>query len=81
MAPQNPNRDYKREAKWASSKEQKLRRAERNRARAKAMARGTVKKGDGKEVDHTRGKRRGKLDGPTRVVTRAENRRRQPKRS
>lgn len=81
MSPQNKNRDYKSEAKWASSKEQKLRRAERNRARAKAMAKGTVKKGDGKEVDHTRASRRGKLDGPTRVVSRAENRRKQPKRS
>lgn len=79
--PKNPNRNYAAEGRWEASKEQKLRRAERNRARAKAMKKGLVHKGDGKEVDHIHGKRRGKLGGATRVVSRAENRRRQPKRS
>ena len=65
MAPKNKNRDYEKEAKWAASPEQKKRRAERNRARRKAMAEGKVKKGDGKEVHHTKAKRRGKRDGPT----------------
>lgn len=79
--PINKNRDYAKEAKWAASPEQKKRRAERNRARAAAMKRGAVKKGDGKEVHHTNASRRGKLGGPTRVVSRASNRAKQPKRS
>lgn len=69
------------ELAWQASEEQKKRRAERNRARAKAMKAGKVKKGDGKEVDHTNANRRGKLDGPTRVVSRTTNRKKQPKRS
>lgn len=81
MAPQNKNRDYAKEGRWQASPEQKKRRAERNRARREAMKKGLVKKGDGKEVDHTKGKRRGKLDGPTRVVSRETNRAKQPKRS
>lgn len=80
MAPQNKNRDYKKEAKWAATDEQKKRRAERNRARREAMKKGLVKKGDGKEVDHVEGKRRGKLGGPTRVVSKKTNRSKQPKR-
>jgi hypothetical protein len=80
MAPKNKNRDYAKEARWAASAEQKKRRAERNRARRKAMEEGKVKKGDGKEVHHTNGKRRGKLSGPTKVVSKATNRKIQPKR-
>lgn len=75
------SRNYAKESRWESSPEQKLRRAERNRARAKAMKKGLVHKGDGKEVDHIHAHRRGKLGGATRVVSRAVNRRRQPKRS
>lgn len=81
MAPKNKNRDYEKEAKWAASPEQKKRRAERNRARRKAIKAGKAKKGDGKEVHHTQGKRRGKLSGPTRVVSKKYNRSKQPKRS
>ncbi len=73
-------RDYVKEKKWAATKEQKLRRAERNRARRKAMKEGRVRKGDGKEVHHVKAKRRGKLSGPTKVTSRATNRRIQPKR-
>lgn len=62
--------------------EQKKRRADRNAARRKAMKRGTVRKGDGKEVDHLGSHRKGRLKNvPTRVVSKAANRRRQPKRS
>lgn len=61
---------------------QKKRRADRNRARREAMKKGLVHKGDGKEVDHVGYHRRGRLKNvPTRVVSRAANRRRQPKRS
>lgn len=62
--------------------EQIKRRAERNAARRKATAAGKVHKGDGKEVDHKGSHRRGSLANvPVRVVSRAENRSRQPKRT
>ncbi len=81
MAPKNKNRDYKKEAAWAAQPEQVNRREARNRARAKAMREGKVKKGDGKELDHVGFHRTGSLDNvPTRVVTRKQNRSRQPKR-
>ena len=74
-------RDYKKEyAEYHGTDEQKSRRAERNRARRKALKKGTVKKGDDKEVHHTKAKRKGKLTGPTRVVSRKTNRSIQPKR-
>jgi len=61
---------------------QKKRRADRNRARRQAMAKGKVHKGDGKELDHVGFHRRGRLKSvPTRVVSRHANRIRQPKRS
>ncbi len=81
MAPKNKNRDYKKEAAWAAQPEQVNRREARNRARAKAMREGKVKKGDGKELDHVGFHRTGSLDNvPTRVVSRKQNRSRQPKR-
>lgn len=75
------DRNYTKENKWESSPEQKKRRAARGRARYKAMKEGRVRKGDGKELDHIGSHPRGSLDNvPTRVVSRAYNRRRQPKR-
>lgn len=75
-------RDYKKEAKWANSPEQVERREARNRARYKALKEGKVKKGDNKEVHHVNAPRKGSLDDvPTRVVSKAYNRRKQPKRS
>ena len=75
-------RNYAKENAWQNTPEQVERRMARNRARAKAMREGRVKKGDGKEVDHLGSNRKGDLDKrPTRVVSRAANRRRQPKRS
>lgn len=72
-------RDYKQEAEWASSPEQKKRRAARNRARNEAIKKGLVRKGDGKELDHVGHHRTGSLDDvPTRVKSRSANRRRQP---
>ena len=75
-------RNYAKENAWQNTPEQVERRMARNRARAKAMRERRVKKGDGKEVDHLGSNRKGDLDKrPTRVVSRAVNRRRQPKRS
>lgn len=77
------NRNMRKEYdEYHAKPEQKKRRAERNAARAKAMKEGRVKKGDGKEVDHVNAPRTGSLDGvKTRVVSKADNRKRQPKRS
>lgn len=76
-------RDYKKEYReYHALPEQKKRRADRNAARRKAMKEGKVRKGDGKEVHHTGSHRTGRLKNvPTRVTTRAANRRMQPKRS
>lgn len=60
---------------------QKKRRADRNRARAKAEDKGLVHKGDTKEVDHVGSHRTGRLKNvPTRVISRKQNRMKQPKR-
>jgi len=48
-------RDYKKEyEKFQSSEEQKRKRAGRNKARRKAIKNGTVKKGDGMDMSHTK---------------------------
>lgn len=75
-------RDYAKEYRdYQGTPEQIKRRAQRNSARAAAESRGTVAKGDGKEVDHLGSNRKGKLNNKkVRVVSRAANRRRQPKR-
>lgn len=75
-------RDYRAEYDAYHAKpEQKKRRAQRNAARRKAIANGSAKKGDGKEVDHLGSNRKGKLDNSrTKVVSKAANRKRQPKR-
>lgn len=76
-------RNYKKEYREYHGKpEQIARRADRNAARRRAMRAGRVHKGDGKEVDHLGSHRTGRLRNvKTRVVSRAVNRRRQPKRS
>jgi hypothetical protein len=74
------DRNYKQEAEWASSTEQKKRRADRNRARNEAIKKGKVRRGDGKELDHVGSHPHGRLKNvPTKVVSRSANRRRQPK--
>lgn len=75
-------RDYKREyAMYGSKPEQKKRRAARNAARRKAIKKYGKKALRGKELDHVGFHRKGSLRNvPTRIVTRAANRRRQPKR-
>ena len=76
-------RDYRKEYDdYHSKSEQKKRRASRNAARNGLAKKGIVRKGDGKEVDHTdHSNRKGKLDNSrTRVVSRKANRSKQPKR-
>lgn len=76
------NRNYKKETAYEERPEQVKRREARNRARGKALRKGTVHKGDKKELDHLGSHRTGSLDHvPTRVVSRHKNRIRQPKRS
>lgn len=80
--PKNPNRDYKKETAYENRPEQVKRRVARNKARRKAMEAGLVRKGDNKEVDHLGSHRTGSLDNvKTKVVSKKQNRSRQPKRS
>lgn len=61
---------------------QKKRRAERNAANSEAKRDGRIRKGDGREVDHVGSHRTGSLANvKTRVVSRKQNRTRQPKRT
>lgn len=72
-------RNYKKETAWENSPEQIKRREARNRARAKAIKSGKVKKGDGKELDHVGYHPYTSLDKvPTVVRSRHANRSRQP---
>lgn len=74
-------RNYRKEYDdYQGKPEQKKRRAQRNKARRKALKRGSVRKGDNKEVHHVGSNRKGKLGSKTRVVSRKYNRKRQPKR-
>jgi hypothetical protein len=75
-------RNYRKEYdEYQGTSIQKKRRADRNRARREAERKGRVHKGDGKELDHVGYHRTGRLKNvPTRVVSRAANRRRQPPR-
>jgi hypothetical protein len=54
VVPSSPNykRDYKQENKYKAKPEQIKARVLRNKARADAMKKGLVKKGDGKDVGH-----------------------------
>lgn len=76
-------RDYRKEYdEYQGTAEQKKRRADRNRARRRAIREGRVHKGDGKELDHVGFHRKGRLKNvATRVVSRHANRVRQPPRS
>jgi hypothetical protein len=76
-------RNYRKEYdEYHAKPEQKRRRAQRNSARGKAEKAGKVRKGDGKEVHHVNAPRKGPLNNKkTRVVSRAYNRSKQPKRS
>lgn len=52
--PNTPGRQAA-QKKYNAKPEQLKRRAERNKARRQAMAKGIVRKGDGKDVDHKNG--------------------------
>lgn len=72
-------RNYVKENKWEDSPRQVKRRENRNRARAKAMKAGKVRKGDKKELDHVGYHPTGTLKGVKAVVvSRHKNRVRQP---
>lgn len=74
-------RNYAKETAYEQRPEQVQRREARNKARAKAMKKGLVHKGDGKELDHIGFHIHGSLDHvPTKVVSRHANRVRQPPR-
>lgn len=73
------HRNYQKENTWEDSVAQVKRREARNAARRKAMRRGRVHKGDGKELDHVGYHRTGSLRNvPTVVTSRHANRVRQP---
>lgn len=73
--------NYLKEGKWENSPAQVKRREARNRARAVALRKGKVHKGDSLELDHVGFHRRGSLDHvPVKVVSRHANRIRQPPR-
>jgi len=75
-------RDYAKEYRdYQGTPEQIKRRAQRNAARRKMEAAGRVHKGDGKEVDHKNFNTANNSNSNLRVVSRAVNRRKQPKRS
>ena len=50
-----PKRNYRNEAKYDSQPHVKRKRVNRNLARRRAMRKGLVKKGDGKDVHHVGG--------------------------
>ena len=67
-------RNYKKEYRENhSSTAQKKDRAARNHARREAMKRGTVHKGDGKEIDHKDNNPRNNSSANTRAVSKATN--------
>lgn len=70
-------RNYRQEYdNYQGSEKQKKNRAMRNAARRKAMALGTVKKGDGKDVHHIKpiAKGGGNTPGNTKAVPKSKNR-------
>lgn len=76
-------RNYRKEYdEYHAKPEQKKRRADRNAARRSAVKKHGKAALRGKEVDHTGSHRTGRLrDVPTRIISKAANRRKQPKRS
>jgi hypothetical protein len=59
-------------AKYNKKPAAKKKRAENNRARREAIRKGKARKGDGKDVHHTKGNKG--RPGPTRVISRSKNR-------
>lgn len=74
-------RDYRKEYdEFHGKKEQIGRRGQRNKKRDEEEKKGTVHKGDGKEVDHVGANRKGRLGSKVRVISKKANRKKQPKR-
>lgn len=81
----HPERDYKKEAKQHATPESTKDRVARNKARREMEKAGKVHKGDGKEVDHKtpiggKGNKNNYGKSNLQVVSRSENRKKQPKR-
>lgn len=76
-------RNYRKEYDdYHASEEQKDRRAERNRDRKAAEKKHGKAALKGKEVDHQNAPRKGSLKGSkTKIISKAANRKKQPKRS
>ena len=71
----NGKRDYKKQnEKYDSRPSVKKDRASRNAARKAMVAKGKVRKGDGKDVDHKDGNPRNNKRSNLRVTTKAKNR-------
>lgn len=71
----NYKRDYRAEYdRYHASPEQKKKRASRNAARATMEAKGKVRKGDGKDVDHKNGNANQNGKGNLRVQSKSANR-------
>ena len=71
----NYQRNYKQEYdRYHASPEQKKKRASRNAARATMVAKGKVRKGDGKDVDHKNGNANQNSGGNLRVQSKSANR-------
>lgn len=80
----HPERDYKKEAAKEDTPQAVKDRVARNKARDYMEKKGKVHKGDGKEVDHKKpiGGKGGGSYSPSnlQVISRSENRKKQPKR-
>lgn len=70
-------RNYAKEGRWEAQPEQKKRRAARNKARNEALKKGTVHKGDGKEIHHKDGNPRNNSPKNRQVLSKRANRRKQ----
>ena len=71
----NYKRDYRAEYdRYHASPEQKKKRASRNAARATMVAKGKVRKGDGKDVDHKNSNPKDNAKGNLRVQSKSANR-------
>lgn len=68
-------RDYRSEYdNYQGTEKQKKDRASRNKARRQAVASGSAKKGDGKDVDHKNGNPRDNSSKNKQVISKSSNR-------
>ena len=76
MCPSSKNyvRNYKQEAKYHATDEQKKKRASRNSARRKAIKAGKASKGDGKDVHHRDGNAKNNSPSNLSVKKKSSNR-------